>query len=113
MGRTVESRKQELQDELDRITNILINQYNAEKIILFGSMATGDIHEWSDIDLIVIKKTKEPFIKRLKNASLLIGSNVSCDLIIYTEEEFEKMKKEKRSFAKDVMKKGKVIYSGN
>ncbi len=44
-------RKAALEAELKRILPIIIEKYQPEKIILFGSLATGDVHEWSDIDL--------------------------------------------------------------
>jgi predicted nucleotidyltransferase len=31
--------------------------YKPEKVILFGSFAEDDIHEWSDIDMVIIKET--------------------------------------------------------
>ena len=34
-----------LNTELNRITNIIINEYKPEKIVLFGSLANGDVHE--------------------------------------------------------------------
>ncbi|KXG77373.1 hypothetical protein AN619_04990 [Thermotalea metallivorans] len=109
-SQAIENRKKELSEELERIKNVLINEYKADKIILFGSMATGNIHEWSDLDIIVVKDTDEAFIKRLKNIGLLVKSKVACDLIVYTNGEIEAMKKEKRSFILKVLEEGKVIY---
>lgn len=39
-----------LNQELDRYLSLLIEHEKPKKIIVFGSLATGDIHEWSDID---------------------------------------------------------------
>lgn len=110
LNEAVEVRRKVLRKELERIKDVLINEYKAEKIILSGSMATGDIHEWSDLDIIVIKDTDEAFVKRLRNIGLLVKPKVACDLIVYTNEEIEFMKKEKRSFIIEVLEKGKVIY---
>jgi hypothetical protein len=38
-------RKTALEVELERILPIIINQNQPEKIILFGSLATGEVHE--------------------------------------------------------------------
>ncbi|MDI3531232.1 MAG: uncharacterized protein PWP60_1081, partial [Candidatus Atribacteria bacterium] len=56
---TYASREREklLHEELSRIVKLLIEKYQPEKIILFGSLAEGRIHEWSDIDLLIIKDT--------------------------------------------------------
>jgi len=45
------ARKIALDIELDRILSVLINEYDPIKIILFGSLVNGNIHEYSDIDL--------------------------------------------------------------
>ncbi|MGH7456264.1 MAG: nucleotidyltransferase family protein, partial [bacterium] len=55
------ARKADLEAELARILPIIINQYQPEKIILFGSLATGEVHEWSDIDLVLVKNVDEHF----------------------------------------------------
>lgn len=40
--------------------------YEPEKIILFGSLARGDTHEWSDIDLLIVKDTDASYGERVK-----------------------------------------------
>lgn len=55
------SRIEQLTQELSRIAEVLIKEYQPEKIILFGSLATNQIDKWSDIDLIVIKDTDKSF----------------------------------------------------
>lgn len=51
---------------LDRIVRLL-QRYEPERIILFGSRARGDADEHSDYDLIVIKRTSRPFLERLRD----------------------------------------------
>ncbi len=41
--------------------NNKIIYYNLKKIILYGSRARGDHREDSDIDLLIVKKTKKRF----------------------------------------------------
>ena len=45
---------------------ILIREHEPEKLILFGSAAQGEIHEWSDLDLVVIKRTDKPLLERIE-----------------------------------------------
>ena len=58
---TLKERERLLNDELKRIIDVIKNEYDPERIILFGSMATNKIHEWSDIDLLIVNKRKLPF----------------------------------------------------
>jgi len=97
--------------ELHQVVEKLKTSYKPEKIILFGSLANGRIKKWSDIDLAIIKKTKKRFLDRLEEVALLCDYSVGIDFLVYTPEEFEQMKSEKRYFITDeIIKKGKVMY---
>ena len=56
-------RKEMLEKELERFMRILIEEGNPELILIFGSMVTGQIHESSDIDLVVVEKSDLPFLQ--------------------------------------------------
>lgn len=107
---TVELRKKLLEEELNRIMAILKMSYEPEKVILFGSLAEGKMHEWSDIDLLIIKKTAKRPIDRILEASRLIKPTIGIDLFVYTPEEFDSFIQEKFSFLTDIAKHGKVLY---
>ena len=70
-----------------------------DKIFLFGSYATGKANEDSDIDLLVIKDTLEPRHKRsIEMQRLLKGSKLPVDILVYTNDEFEREKTINYSF---------------
>ncbi|MFQ5681037.1 MAG: nucleotidyltransferase domain-containing protein [Candidatus Omnitrophota bacterium] len=98
-----------LRRELERDTQILKDNYGPEKIILFGSLASGNIKEWSDLDLVVVKQTDKPFLDRLKDIFLLLKPQIGIDVLVYTPVEFEEMKK-RPFFQKEILEKGNVIY---
>ena len=93
MGMTLEikERKELLERELSRIVDILKKKYQPDKIILFGSFANDKVHEWSDIDLVIIKDTKEHFIDRLHTVSSLTRPAVGVNFIVYTPREAQDM----------------------
>jgi len=69
---------------------------NPDKIILFGSYATGNPNENSDLDLFVIKETDFPRPQRtVQVRKMLYGSMVPIDLIVYTPKEIEESKENK------------------
>ena len=93
---------------IDEIVKIFINQYGPiEKIFLFGSHARGDADEYSDLDLIVIKITDMPFVKRLISVPSL---PVHADVFVYTPEEFERMKENENPFIMSALESARVIY---
>jgi predicted nucleotidyltransferase len=93
-----------------RITNRIVRRYRPKKIILFGSLARGDIHEGSDLDLIIIKNTKEKFLKRMVRVLDLCDGKIVVEPLIYTEAEFKKMLEQRNDFLETVVSEGKVIY---
>ena len=103
-------RKEALEKELDRIVATLIEKYKPEKIILFGSLATGKIQEWSDIDLLIIKETSTRRVYRRAEALKEIERNVPIDVIILTPDEVKFLCDENSLFIKDIFEKGSVVY---
>ena len=106
-----EVRRTQLQAELERIVRVVVEQYDPECVILYGSFAHGDIHEWSDLDLCVIKRTEKRFIERLEEVGLLTLPRVGCQILVYTPEELEAVKQQGHYFFVDeILGKGKVLY---
>ena len=102
------NRKEKLDKELNRLISKII-ELDVEKIILFGSTATGEIHQLSDIDLIIIKKTSARFLARLNEFYSYLKPRVSIDILVYTPEEFLELSNTS-NFIQDAIKKGKIVY---
>ncbi|MEW5768560.1 MAG: nucleotidyltransferase domain-containing protein [bacterium] len=88
-----------------------IKKYKPEKVIFFGSYARGEIDEYSDLDFVVIKKTKKRFIRRLIEVAKLIDNDLGqVDVFVYTPEEFQRMVEWENPFIENVLKEGRVVY---
>ena len=105
---STEGRREKLDKELKRIIPIIVCM-GVEKIILIGSMATGKTHPLSDIDIIIIKKTKKRFIEGLDEFYKEIMPKVSLDILVYTPSEFKKMSKN-NLFIQYAIEKGHILY---
>ncbi|HAQ19430.1 MAG TPA: nucleotidyltransferase domain-containing protein [Prolixibacteraceae bacterium] len=91
---------------------MIASGYNPEKIILFGSYATGNPDENSDLDLFIIKETNLPRPERtIQVRKMLFGAKIPIDLIVYTPKEIEESKENKFSFVHEVLNTGKTLYS--
>lgn len=101
-------RKEKLYKALDEIVEEL-KKFGAKKIILFGSLANGKVGHASDIDLIVVKDTKERFVDRMNLFYDNFTPSVAVDILCYSPEELEDMSKS-NSFIKKALKQGKVLY---
>jgi len=86
-----------------------IKPYNPEKIILFGSYAYGNPNKYSDVDLVIIKTTREPFGDRLKKVRMLLRTKTPVDVFVFTPKEFEGAKKS-NPLIQEVVRFGKTVY---
>jgi len=104
------SHKQRLEETLKKVVEDIKEYYDPSKIIVFGSAAKGNVGPYSDIDLVVIKKTALPYFKRVQQLVDALDYDVDIDFLVYTPEEFAKALEEKRFFSEEILKKGKVLY---
>ena len=95
---------------IKRFINLIIEKFNLKKIIIFGSFARGDYHKGSDLDLVIVGEFKERFIDRIGKIIELNDSDLGIDAMVYTEEEFQKMIKERRPFIEQALEEGIVVY---
>ena len=99
----------EFQREMKGILEDLMT-YQPERIILFGSWARGDFSQGSDIDILVIKKTRARFIDRIEHVLALTRTDMDLEILVYTPEELQRMQDRLNPFVLEVMETGKVIY---
>jgi len=79
-----------LEKTLRSITDIIVQHYEADEIILFGSYAKGCDRLDSDLDILVIGNFKESkFIRSMELNALLKQFPINIDLHLLTLEEFE------------------------
>lgn len=101
-----------MEKKTKELTEKIVKEYAPEKIILFGSLAWGKPHKWSDVDLFIIKKSKKRRIDRERDLRMkLIGNKFPpMDLLIYTPEELAKRVYMEDFFINDILNKGKILY---
>jgi predicted nucleotidyltransferase len=80
--RGAEGRRQELLAELERIRRVLAEDPRVLRLGLLASLASGAVHEWSD--LVVVMRTELPFVDRAVQLSRHLDPQVGLDLVVYT-----------------------------
>lgn len=106
------TRQELLTDSLDELLPVLIEEYDPEQVILFGSMARGDVEEWSDLDLLIVKETTEPFPDRSVRVALLCRAMVGVDYLVYTPSELAQMIERGNPFILNALQEGRVLFDG-
>src|SRR6267154_1405573 len=92
-----------------RFARRIVERFQPDKIILFGSYAYGKPHEESDVDLLVIMRTKNAIDQsiRIKTAFKRL---FSLDLIVRTPWQIERGLKDDNWFLREIMEKGKILH---
>ncbi|WP_319477088.1 nucleotidyltransferase domain-containing protein [Marispirochaeta aestuarii] len=106
------------EEYIKQITDAL-QQIDPYKIILFGSAASGNLHEDSDIDIIVVLSNEtipQTYDEKMKlklsvrRALREINKRVPIDTLTYTKKEYELILNNKNSFFREVDLTSRIIY---
>jgi len=98
------------QKEIKKVVNQIVKNYKPEKIILFGSFVYGKPKASSDIDLLILKKTKQRKVERIKKVLMETESHFPLEPLVYTPEELKKRLRLGDFFFENIIKKGKIMY---
>ena len=98
-------------DTMQEIIDRLVERFQPEKIILFGSHARGDADEGSDVDLLVVAETGLPPRERCPAASRALADfPAAFDVFLKTPEEYRRRRHVVNHIIYFADKYGKVIY---
>ncbi|MFZ4599247.1 MAG: nucleotidyltransferase domain-containing protein [Terrimicrobiaceae bacterium] len=99
-------------DRLLPYLRVLVDQFQPEKVLVFGSFAYGTPGEHSDVDLLVVMPIRQ---SRLKDKVairaawwplLRQGSPLSFDLMLAAPEESAILARDAKSFHSEILRKG-------
>ena len=106
-------RSGEIFKKIDDYVAEVVRKLNPDLVLLFGSFATGDINEGSDIDILVVADFKEPFLDRIRALMDINIFKIPIEPVGYTLEEFNQMRDRKNSFIMEVLEKCKTMYKSS
>lgn len=92
----------EILDEIGIFVKKLKETLPVKDVYLFGSFATGEISEGSDIDLLIIGDFKERFFDRI--GKILDLTDLPIEPLVYTTKEFEELKDSRNPFITEILK---------
>ena len=97
---------------IDEIVRRILTVVEPDRVVLFGSAATGEMTADSDIDLLVLEKApKDPRRESVTVRSALRGLGVAFDVIVMRTERFDESKDVIGGLAYPAHRQGKVIYA--
>lgn len=101
-------------DVLENIVRKIVETFQPERIILFGSYAYGTPARDSDLDLLVIMDTKaRPAERSARIARVCRPRYLSMDILVRTPGEVAERLKGFDPFLEEILTRGKVLYEGS
>jgi uncharacterized protein len=98
-------------EQITHAVHRLVERFQPERVILFGSHARGTADERSDVDLLVISKfagkRRELLVEMDRT---LRGIGFARDIVLLTPEEYERDRDIPGTVARPASREGKVLY---
>lgn len=97
--------------QIAEIVRTIVEAFDPERIVLFGSRATGRHRPDSDVDLMVEMETSLPWAARAAQVSRLFYPRFwSMDVMVYTPDEVRRQRRQRYSVLREIERTGKVLY---
>lgn len=100
-------------EQIEFLGRRIANEFQPDRIILFGSYAYGHPDEDSDVDILVIL----PFVGKPVHKAIEIRSRVSpkipVELVVRTPEQVAERIANNDWFMQEVVQRGRVLYEAN
>jgi predicted nucleotidyltransferase len=104
----VSARRERLERELRRILERIVDA-DTDRVILFGSVARGDLGSTSDLDLLVVRRDSRRPADRAADLYRRAAASVAVDLLTYSPEELAEAA-QSSSFVRRILREGRVVY---
>src|SRR5579875_4067021 len=102
----------ELESQIDEIVARIVQRFDPERIILFGSAARGEAGPDRDVDLLVVMPVKG--LKHKKQVEIRVALHdirIPKDIIVTTPEDFAWRKDVVGTIEYPAVREGKVLYA--
>ncbi len=99
--------------EVEKILEALVDEYGAEKIIVFGSAVRGGMDAHSDFDLCVVREHPPGCTHPAYDAGMAVArarTLVSKDILVRTPKQIEAARKRPVGVMDEVLNHGVTVY---
>jgi uncharacterized protein len=97
---------------IQKIIDVIIQKFDPEKVILFGSYAWGKPEKDSDVDLLIVKDDPKKNTREMAVdlERILSQRDIPLDLLVYKPNQMEDRIKINDPFIVKIYRDGKVLY---
>lgn len=103
--------RQEVVEQLELYLRQMEERLRPQVVTLFGSFATGEVYEGSDLDLLVVADFRVPFLERIGLLlELAEGLSLPVEPVGYRPGEAVAMWRSGNRFLQEVVRTGRVLH---
>jgi len=97
-------------NDIRHVVQQIVERFEPQKVILFGSYADGKTTEDSDVDLLVVMDSEEEPIHAAARISAAIDHPFALDIVVSKPSALEASFKRRGNFATEIMTRGMILY---
>lgn len=101
---------------IGQVVEVLKANYEPERIVLFGSWAYGAPSEESDVDVLIVKRTDQPFHRRWAQVCQLVQplvKGIDFSPFVMTPEEVAQRQRARDPFLEEIFARGATLYAAS
>jgi len=96
---------------VEAVTRRIVERFDPEKVVLFGSRARGDAREDSDYDILIVAPSDKPRWKRTGPVyQCLVDIPIHTEVFWWTDAEIDDWSEVGSHFITRATNEGKVLY---
>ena len=99
------------EERLNEVAKQLVEAFDPQRIILFGSHAYGQASPDSDVELLIVMESDErPAARATRVSRLLRPRPFPMDLLVRTPREIKRRLEMEDQFIREILENGRVLY---
>ena len=96
--------------QIKNLCRQIVEGFNPQKIILFGSYAYGKPNADSDIDLLVVMPYEGNELEQMVKVRRRLKSTFPLDVLVKTPAQLKERSEMGDFFIREIIEKGKILY---
>jgi predicted nucleotidyltransferase len=99
--------------EINRLVHQIVEKFNPDRVILFGSYAHGKPEPWSDVDLLVVMDVPGSNREQAARIAQSLSYRFGLDLLVRSQKQLNQRLRMGDFFIADILRNGKTLYARN
>jgi predicted nucleotidyltransferase len=100
-------------NRIEEFGRLIGREFGAERVILFGSYARGQVTDDSDVDLLVIIPFEGRSVDKSVEIRMKLRPQFPVDLLVRTPEKVRQRIEMGDGFMREIFEEGKVLYEAD